>query len=116
MVLPHLKSSNQPGSFRWVRTLIYSSLVFLVSLASGILITTLLILSIPLQVPHPTEAYEGIGDAMLITIVFNFGLILSFLFAFAAGLGTILFGILVLDRLTYTSNASVIESTPRNGL
>src|SRR5581483_5588079 len=43
-------------------------LAFAVTLAAGLVVTVLVVRAIPPEVPHPTEASGGFGDAMLALI------------------------------------------------
>jgi hypothetical protein len=56
-------------------------LAFLGTLVLGLVVTVLVVRSIPPEVPHPTEAYEGFGDAVTAAIHLFIGTLLSFLIA-----------------------------------
>jgi hypothetical protein len=70
----------QPAGRKWPALL--GALTFLGSFAAGILLTILVIRAIPPKVAHPTEAYEGVGDAMMATYYLGIGAFLSFSVAF----------------------------------
>jgi hypothetical protein len=59
---------------------------FLGSLVHGLALTVLVVRSIPPEVPNPTEAYEGFGDAMMRMIWLHLGSGASFLLALMIGL------------------------------
>jgi hypothetical protein len=61
-------------------------LAFLGSLVLGIALTVLVIRAIPPQVPNPTEAYEGFGDAMMAMLLFELGAGVSLMVAVLIGL------------------------------
>lgn len=74
-------SSRDVNSYRvWPPNAIVATFVFV--MAVGIAITIIVGRSIPRQVPHPAEAYEGVADAFEGLIRFCFGVGLSFLAAF----------------------------------
>jgi hypothetical protein len=56
-------------------------LAFLGSLALGLALTVVVIRSIPPEVPNPTEAYEGFGDAVMAMVLLVFGAVVSILVA-----------------------------------
>jgi len=55
------------------------------TLAAGVLVTYWVVRAIPPEVPHPTEAYEGFGDAMTAASRFFLGAGASFVFAAVIG-------------------------------
>jgi ABC-type Fe3+ transport system permease subunit len=57
------------------------ALAFFVTLAVGLALTAFVIRSIPPTVPHPTETYEGFGDALIATLFLYAGAALSLLLA-----------------------------------
>lgn len=72
---------------RWVVASVAAGLLaFAGTLAAGLAVTLLIVRAIPPEVPHPTEAYEGFGDAMTALFRFYLGAVLSLLVASAAGL------------------------------
>jgi hypothetical protein len=74
---------------RWaVASVTAGFLAFVGTLATGVLVTVLIVRAIPPEVPHPTEAHEGFGDAMMALVRFCFGAGLSFLVACIVGLVT----------------------------
>jgi hypothetical protein len=48
--------------------------------------TVLVVRAIPPEVPHPTEAYEGFGDAVTSLTYLFFGVVLSILVALFTGI------------------------------
>lgn len=60
-------------------------LAFAGSLTVGLGITVLVIWAIPPEVPNPTEAYEGFGDAVRALGLFGLGVILSLCAAVGVG-------------------------------
>jgi flagellar biosynthesis protein FliR len=63
------------------------TVAFFGSLAFGLVVTVLVVRAIPPEVPHPTEAYEGFGDA--VTTLFN--LIIGAALSILAALFTAIF-------------------------
>jgi hypothetical protein len=61
-------------------------LAFLGSLAVGLVMTVIVVRSIPPTVPNPTEAYEGFGDYMMALFRFLFGALISFMVAVGVAL------------------------------
>lgn len=58
------------------------------TLVAGIAVTVLIVRAIPPEVPNPTEAYEGIGDAMLAQFWFYLGGGVSLFVACSVGVVT----------------------------
>jgi uncharacterized membrane protein len=56
------------------------------SLLVGLALTALVVWAIPPAVPHPTEAYEGIGDALMAQLCFGIGAALSLSMALVIGI------------------------------
>jgi hypothetical protein len=72
---------------RWgVVSVAAGALAFAGSLFAGLVVTLLVVLAIPPEVPHPTEAYEGIGDALMAMFYFGIGAMLSLCVAFSVGI------------------------------
>lgn len=61
-------------------------LAFAASLAAGLAATVLVISFIPPTVPHPTEAYEGVGDALMAQLYLAAGGGVSLLVASVVGM------------------------------
>jgi hypothetical protein len=70
---------------RWLWAVTAGLLAFVGSWLGCVVIVVLAIRQIPPDVPHPTEAYEGFGDAMRAVFLFYLGVGLSFLVAVVAG-------------------------------
>jgi ABC-type Fe3+ transport system permease subunit len=66
---------NDAGSS--LRSVLAGALAFLGSLFLGLALTFLVVRAISPEHPHPTEAYEGFGDAMMALFHFAFGAVLS---------------------------------------
>jgi hypothetical protein len=49
--------------------------------ALGLLVTVVVVRSVPPEVPHPTEAYEGFGDAVMAPFHMFVGVVVSILIA-----------------------------------
>lgn len=64
-------------SWRTASPLLGGGLAALLSFFLGIGITILVIRSIPLEVPNPTEAYEGVGDYLMTMFRFTLGCFVS---------------------------------------
>ena len=63
-------------------------LAFVATLAVGVVVTVVIVRVMPRQVPNPTEAYEGIGDALMAEAVLSLGAGLSFVAACIVGVVT----------------------------
>jgi hypothetical protein len=59
---------------------------FVGSWAAGLLATVVLVWAIAPEVPNPTEAYEGFGDAVRTLFLFGVGAVLSLCAALVIGL------------------------------
>ena len=74
---------------RWaVASMVVGLLAFALTLATGLAVTILILLAIPPQVPHPTEAYEGFGDAVTALLRLILGASVSILVALIAGISS----------------------------
>ena len=74
---------------RWaVASLAAGLLAFAGSLLAGLVVTILIVRAIPPEMSHPTEAYEGFGDALLAMFRFVIGATLSVSVAIVVGLLT----------------------------
>lgn len=72
---------------RWVVASVAAGLLaFAATFVAGVAITILIARAIPPEVRNPTEAYEGIGDAMMTVFRFYAGVVLSLFVASIAGL------------------------------
>ncbi len=72
---------------RWlVAPVVAGLLAFASSLAAGLALTLVAVRLIPPEVPNPTEAYEGIGDALTAAFYFGIGAVASLCAAFVIGL------------------------------
>jgi hypothetical protein len=60
---------------------LWPTVAFLGSLAFGLMVTVLVVRAIPPEAPHPTEAYEGFGDAVTALFGLFIGAVLSILVA-----------------------------------
>lgn len=58
------------------------------TLVAGVAVTVLVVRMIPPDVPNPTEAYEGFGDALAALVRFYAGAVLSFVAACVVGVVT----------------------------
>lgn len=76
----------RPTSRRWVWAVTTGILAFFASWAAGVAITILIVRAIPPEVPNPTEAYEGFGDAIMGVFRFYVGTLISFVVAVVTGL------------------------------
>lgn len=72
-------------SQRIVVPILAGFLGFLGSFVAGVVITVFIVWLIPPDVPHPTEAYEGFGDALRAMMIFGFGAVMSFIIAIPIG-------------------------------
>lgn len=61
-------------------------LAFAGTLVVGLALTILILCLIPRSVKHPTEAYEGIGDAIIAMLCLGFGAVISLCVALVVGL------------------------------
>lgn len=75
----------KPSIGRWLWAVTVGLLAFLASWFVGVAVVVLIIRLIPPDVPHPTEAYEGIGDYYRAMFLFYLGTGLSFLVAVVVG-------------------------------
>jgi hypothetical protein len=71
-------NSRSPGC-------LWPTLAFVGTLALGLVVTVLVVRSMR-EVPHPTEAYEGFGDAAVALLRLLFGAGLSILIALFTGI------------------------------
>ena len=71
-----------------VASLVAGLFAFAGSLVTGLVVTALIVRAIPPEVAHPTEAYEGFGDAIMAIFRFAVGAALSVCVAFVVGLLT----------------------------
>ncbi len=76
----------RPSVGRWLWAVTAGLLAFFGSWIGGVVAVVLAIRQIPPDVPHPTEAYEGFGDAMRAVFLFYLGTGLSFLVATVVGM------------------------------
>lgn len=79
------RRSAGPTVGRWLGALTAGLLAFVGSWVTGVVVTVLVIRQIPPEVPHPTEAYEGFGDAMRALVLFYLGAGMAFLVAVVVG-------------------------------
>ena len=74
---------------RWaVASLAAGLLAFAGTLLAGLAVTIVIVRAIPPEAAHPTEAYEGFGDALMSLIRFVIGVTLSVSVAIVVGLLT----------------------------
>jgi len=72
---------------RWVVISVVAGLLsFVGTLLVGLVVTILIIRAIPPDVPNPTEAYEGFGDAIKAMTYFGLGASLSLIIAGVVGM------------------------------
>ena len=61
------------------RAVLAGTLAFLPCMGLGLVLTVLIVCTIPPKVPNPTEAYEGFGDAMMAIFYLAVGAAISLL-------------------------------------